>query len=108
MVKNIQTSKKAPPPFVPATQGNFQIFPKPTAEPAKAAIAPNLDLKPILWFEWCISDLFLTVKIKQFLFPVNFAIKFNRLNNNVFEFNLIYFQFEIEFSYHVTILKQKS
>jgi len=27
------------------------------------------------------------------------------LNNNVFEFNLIYFQFEIEFSYHVTILK---
>ena len=82
-----------------------QIFPKPTAEPAKAAIAPNLDLKPILWFEWCISDLFLTVKIKQFLFPVNFAIKFNRLNNNVFEFNLIYFQFEIEFSYHVTILK---
>ena len=25
--------------------------------------------------------------------------------NNVFEFNLIYFQFEIEFSYHVTILK---
>jgi hypothetical protein len=35
--------KNAPPPFSPATYGKRQMFPKPMAEPAVAAIAPNLE-----------------------------------------------------------------
>ena len=34
--------KKAAPPPLPASKGNFQIFPKPTALPAAAAMNPNL------------------------------------------------------------------
>jgi hypothetical protein len=35
-------SRKAPPPFSPTTYGNLQMFPKPIADPAVAAITPNL------------------------------------------------------------------
>ncbi len=36
-------SVKAPPPFWPAIEGYFQIFPIPTAEPDAARINPNFD-----------------------------------------------------------------
>jgi len=37
-------STKAAPPPLPTSKGNFQIFPKPTADPAAASIKPNLEL----------------------------------------------------------------
>jgi hypothetical protein len=35
--------RKAAPPPLPASNGNFQMFPSPTALPAAAAINPNLE-----------------------------------------------------------------
>ena len=40
-IKYIRTN--APPPFSPAIYGNFQILPKPIAEPVTASIKVNLD-----------------------------------------------------------------
>jgi len=37
-IQRIYTMTNAPPPFSPAIYGNFQIFPKPTADPAAAKI----------------------------------------------------------------------
>ena len=45
--------RKAPPPFSPATYGNFHILPKPMALPAAAKITPALVLNPI-----CLVGLF--------------------------------------------------
>ena len=39
----IYISTKAPPPFSLVIHGNFQIFPRPTAEPVAAKININLD-----------------------------------------------------------------
>lgn len=44
------TMTKAPPPFWPATYGNFQTFPSPTAEPVTAR------MKAILDDHWPCSD----------------------------------------------------
>src|SRR5471030_1061533 len=40
------TSRKPAPPLAPVRYGNFQIFPKPTADPSVAASTPKLELKP--------------------------------------------------------------
>src|SRR5690349_21072887 len=38
-------STKAAPPFEPVRNGNFQMYPRPMAEPTVAAKAPRLDAK---------------------------------------------------------------
>src|SRR5512133_2258913 len=40
------TSKKPAPPLAPVRYGNFQILPRPTAEPRVAASTPNPVVKP--------------------------------------------------------------
>ena len=38
-------SMKMEPPFVPAIYGNFQMAPRPTAEPADARMNPTLEVQ---------------------------------------------------------------
>ena len=43
------TNKNAAPPYSPVIYGNFHIFPRPIADPAAAAITPNLLVKSSLF-----------------------------------------------------------
>ncbi|CEY35605.1 Uncharacterised protein [Streptococcus pneumoniae] len=43
-VKPMKIRKNAPPPPMPAIYGNFQIAPRPIAEPAAANTKPNFDV----------------------------------------------------------------
>ncbi|GFO63542.1 hypothetical protein GMPD_14610 [Geomonas paludis] len=55
----------AAPPFRPVSAGNFQMLPKPTAEPSVAAMTPKPDVKlsrALVTFTFCM------------LLPVSFAL----------------------------------
>src|SRR5690625_6803496 len=44
IVKNKKIRKKAPPPDIPVIYGNFQIAPRPIAEPAADKMKPSFDV----------------------------------------------------------------
>mgnify|MGYP007026321374 CR=1 FL=1 len=63
------------PPFVPAMYGNFQIAPRPTAEPALAKIKPMRDphrersAMSFIRFIVLVGDVEWTLKVDQIVSP---------------------------------------
>ena len=51
--KNRYIKRNAAPPPLLTSKGNFQIFPKPTADPDAARINPNLELNDPLFIKSC-------------------------------------------------------
>src|SRR5699024_12842643 len=87
-VKIMNNKKKAPPPFIPVTYGNFQMAPSPIAAPADANTKANLDVH---------CSFFLSM----LLLPFSFFLSFNHTINNQYV-DYFYFHY-FSFFFHTNI-----
>ncbi len=77
--------RKAPPPCTPASYGNLQMLPNPTAEPTVVAIAANFVAKTALSDLFCFnSELFcdnIATKLRIFTDIIRIRPYFSVKNN---------------------------